>query len=370
MADPQSRGIDIKVADDGSLIFVCLHLDSTGAKVTTGTTSVRIWHIIPTSGSIETFDWSDHTFKAGAITTPAAQATHLKAENNSYATGVWSYRLANLDAFENGHQYIVEFHNASASPPAVPRWFQYGWGELVGLVGLVAPVGNLEQCQLSSTSGITYAGLRGSLKLMVDRIFKADRRFVTSELIAQWVNSGYQELDRKLRWTRCNYWFTTTADTAEYTIPTAVREYIEVQMTDADGNVCKLKRISLGEYISYCATSTESGEPKYWVHHGDKLILYPTPDKATEAQPEDIYTVKIWGVVEPGDMSSDDERPGFPAHLHQLIIDQALVYVYRYFGQIEQAEGLDAYIETKIASERKEPAMDREGSGRVQPPPL
>lgn len=214
-----------------------------------------------------------------------------------------------------------------------------------------------------ATAGITYAQLKGSLRLMLPQIPGVNWRFVTDPLIEQWLNSAYQEVDRKLRWTRCDHTFTTVEDQVEYVIPTVVREYIAVEMTDEDDNVYELKRIGLPEYIQRRASSTAAARPQCWVHHGDKFKLYPKPDS-------DKYSVTIHIVVEPPNLSVNEDQPGFPAHLHQLIIDQALVYAHRQFGDLDTAVALDAVTETKLKDERKEPALDRGGSGRVARPPV
>lgn len=214
-----------------------------------------------------------------------------------------------------------------------------------------------------ATAGITYAQLKGSLRLMLPQIPGVNWRFVTDPLIEQWLNSAYQEVDRKLRWTRCDHTFRTVKDQVEYVIPTVVREYIAVEMTDEDDNVYELKRIGLPEYIQRRASSTAAARPQCWVHHGDKFKLYPKPDS-------DAYSVTIHIVVEPPNLSVNEDQPGFPAHLHQLIIDQALVYAHRQFGDLDAAVALDAVTETKLKDERKEPALDRGGSGRVARPPV
>lgn len=123
-------GIDIKRDQAGNLIIPCLLLDSDGAKVTSGTTTVRLFEI-QADGTLHTFDFNDATFKSTACTTPTAAATHRTGDNATYNTGIWTIVLsyAQQADFLEGYHYIVEFANTGASPPAVPRWFQWGGGE-------------------------------------------------------------------------------------------------------------------------------------------------------------------------------------------------------------------------------------------------
>jgi len=133
----QSRGIDIKLSADGSLIFAALLLDSSNAKVTTGATGVRLWHVVPTDGSLTGYDFADNTFKTGAPTTATSAAAHQTVAAASYDTGVWTLRLATLTGFTIGDQYIVEVANSGASPSVQQRLFQYGGAGIEDVAGKV-----------------------------------------------------------------------------------------------------------------------------------------------------------------------------------------------------------------------------------------
>ena len=79
----ESRGMNIVRSDDGSILFRVVLFDASDVKVTTGSTDLRVWRIQPTTGALETFDFSDDTFKVGPIVTATLAMTHRTAENDS-----------------------------------------------------------------------------------------------------------------------------------------------------------------------------------------------------------------------------------------------------------------------------------------------
>jgi len=208
-------------------------------------------------------------------------------------------------------------------------------------------------------AGLTFAQLKDQLNVIALTMLGEQRKYVSPAALSQWVNSGYQEIDRKLRWTRCTYDLETVTDHDTYIVPSSVREYLEVRYTDDADQVRALEPMSLREMIAKQRSSTNSGDPHYYAHHGDRLYLYPAPDTGGEG-------LRIYIVGEPPDLSDAADTPGFPAHLHELIVDQALVYLCRHFGQLDQAMKQDAYIESKLATERVEPAVERTGPQRIQ----
>lgn len=204
--------------------------------------------------------------------------------------------------------------------------------------------------------GLTLAQMRDQLELAVVNAFPANANQLTPANLTGWLNSGFQELDRDLRWTRCTHTFSTVANQSEYVIPVEVREVLIVEFTDADDALHKLRPIGPEDWIDRRVDSDLAGTPEFYWHHGDKYNLYPKPD-ATLAD-----AVKFWIVSEPPDLALDADTPGFPSHLHQRVIDYALVYVYRHFGQFIYAQQLRAGLHAEIMEERHEPAIRRGGA--------
>lgn len=120
----ESRGIDIRRESDGSLLFVAYLLDAANAKITTNSTA-RIWHLVPATGAIESYDFDDNTFKTTALTTPTVAVTHRTTDNATYNTGTHTYRHTTLTNFVIGDKYIFEVSHASLPAPQ-QRMFQYG----------------------------------------------------------------------------------------------------------------------------------------------------------------------------------------------------------------------------------------------------
>ena len=208
-----------------------------------------------------------------------------------------------------------------------------------------------------ASGGYTYAQMKSMVNLAVARLAGDDRRFVL-DLVPYFVNDAYHEIDRRLRWTRCTYDIATVDGTYEYIVPSSVREYLQVSFTDADGNITRLEPMSLDEWIDDRGTTDFEGTPEHYIQHGDRIYLYPTPD--TSAQ-----TVTIYVVGEPPSLSADDDKPGFPVHLHQLCIRQAVARCMRHLGMQQDARTEEAFVDLKIDEESRSAAMKRGGSGRV-----
>lgn len=121
----ESRGMLIIRTGDTSILFRAALFDASNAKVTAGTTNLRIWHVVPTTGALEAYDFDDDTFKTTALTTGEATMTHQTVDNSTYNTGVWTLRHSTLAAFTKGDKYIAEVENAGAIRE-IHLEFQYG----------------------------------------------------------------------------------------------------------------------------------------------------------------------------------------------------------------------------------------------------
>jgi len=121
----ESRGMAIVRSGDTSILFRAALYDVADAKIVAGTTSLRLWHVVPTTGAVETYDFNDDTFKAGAVTTATSAMVHRQAENSTYDTGVWTLRHATLTAFTTGDKYVAEVSHASLTRE-IHIEFQYG----------------------------------------------------------------------------------------------------------------------------------------------------------------------------------------------------------------------------------------------------
>lgn len=148
----ESRGMAIIRSGDTSILFRLVAFDGADAKITSGTMSLRLWHVIPTTGALETFDFDDDTFKTGAITTPTAALSHQTAENSTYDTGLWTLRQTTLTDFTIGDKYVAEFSHASLPRPITVE-FQYG--DLEGDFALHMVLRERETAQAGAATTIT-----------------------------------------------------------------------------------------------------------------------------------------------------------------------------------------------------------------------
>lgn len=119
------RGIDVKQTDAGELVFEVGLLDSTGAKLTTGTTLLYLYEL-QDDGTLLSYDFNDDTFKSTALTTETLAMTHRQGNNNTKNTGLWTAILATLTGFTNGSIIFVMVENSGASPDTQWRKFQFG----------------------------------------------------------------------------------------------------------------------------------------------------------------------------------------------------------------------------------------------------
>jgi hypothetical protein len=131
----ESRGMLVFRSSDTSLYIRSVLFDGADVKIVAGATSLRIWHVIPTTGALETYDFNDNLFKVGAITTATVAMTHRQAENATYDTGLWTYRHTSLGDFEVGDKYVFEIRHADLPRPVTVE-YQYGdtEGDTVALV--------------------------------------------------------------------------------------------------------------------------------------------------------------------------------------------------------------------------------------------
>jgi len=124
MANNNFSGIDFRLSG-GKLVFRASLKDSSGAKVTSGTTSLRLYEI-QDDGTLKTYDWSDNTFKTATVTTETLALTHRTANNGATNTGLWTGVLATLTGFTSGGVYVVQVTNTGATPESQEREFVFG----------------------------------------------------------------------------------------------------------------------------------------------------------------------------------------------------------------------------------------------------
>jgi hypothetical protein len=209
-----------------------------------------------------------------------------------------------------------------------------------------------------ASGGYTYKQMQDVVRLAMRRQLGDDCRYV-DDLVPYTVNDAYHEIDRALRWTRCTYDITTVASDNEYIVPSSVREYLEVKYTTDSDSVRRLEPLSLDEWLEKQESSTSEGTPSYYIQHGDRVYLYPTPDTDGE-------TLTIYVVGEPPRLAANDDKPGFPVHLHQLITRLACARLRQHVGDMEEGMAQELYVQQKIRQETMDAAMKRGGSGRVK----
>lgn len=124
MANTGIGGIDVRQTSS-KLAFEALLVDYTGAILTTGTTTLKLYEL-QDDGTLKSFDFNDNTFKTTALTTETASMTHRQGNNSTSNTGIWSVIQSTLSGFTKGAIYIAYVSNTGASPAVQGTKFQFG----------------------------------------------------------------------------------------------------------------------------------------------------------------------------------------------------------------------------------------------------
>lgn len=127
MANTGFKGIDVRQTGN-QLVFRAFLQNSSGALLTTGTTTVKLYEV-QSDGTFKSYDFNDNTFKTTALTTETLALTHRTGNNSTTNTGVWTAALATLTGFTAGAVYLALVNNSGASPTDQVREFQYGSAE-------------------------------------------------------------------------------------------------------------------------------------------------------------------------------------------------------------------------------------------------
>jgi hypothetical protein len=164
------KGIDVR-ATGARLVFRASLKDATGAKLTSGTTTLRLYEL-QDDGTLKSYDFNDNTFKTTALTTATLSMTHRQGNNSTHDTGFWTATLATLTGFTKDAIYLIQVNNSTAAPTDQEREFQFGGaqGDVVvssaGVdTGLLAAI--FAQVVTGTTTFIQ--GLRGLFAVMLGK---------------------------------------------------------------------------------------------------------------------------------------------------------------------------------------------------------
>lgn len=165
-----TRGIDVRQETDRIVFRVSLK-DSGGAKVTSGTTELRVYRVND-DGTLDVLDWTTNGFVAPGSGTPDDETTmtHRVRRDSSGAdvnTGIWTAVLSTLTNWTEGQVYIAQVTNTNATPESQEREFQFGSIEgssrfnqainsiTKGVVGSGSTVSSIVTSSLSPAASVT-----------------------------------------------------------------------------------------------------------------------------------------------------------------------------------------------------------------------
>jgi hypothetical protein len=151
-----TRGIDVRQETDRIVFRVSLK-DSGGAKVTSGTTELRVYRVND-DGTLDVLDWTTNDFVAPGSGTPDDETTmtHRVRRDSTGAdvnTGIWTTVLSTLTNFSEGQVYIAQVTNTNATPESQEREFQFGGIE--GSSRFSRAVGTIVKFTVGSGSSVT-----------------------------------------------------------------------------------------------------------------------------------------------------------------------------------------------------------------------
>lgn len=179
MANTGFKGVSVRQTGN-QLVFRASLKDSSGVKLTTGTTVLTLYEI-QSDGTLKSYDFNDNTFKTTALTTATLAMTHRTGNNSTVNTGVWTAALSTLTGFTIGGMYLAQVNNAGASPVDQEREFQYGGveGDLLVTAGLVAGQAYIQSLGDSLlVSGSVFDGGPSSSKFGVTGITSGNIGFI------------------------------------------------------------------------------------------------------------------------------------------------------------------------------------------------
>lgn len=120
-------GINVRESGD-RVVFRAFLLDGDGLPVIDGDTLLYLYEL-QGDGSLKSYDFSDHSFKGGEVTSETTAMTHQAGNGGLTDTGLWTAVLTNMTGFTRGGVYLALVKNALACPAVQAREFQYGNGE-------------------------------------------------------------------------------------------------------------------------------------------------------------------------------------------------------------------------------------------------
>ncbi len=114
--------------------------------------------------------------------------------------------------------------------------------------------------------------------------------------------------------------FTLVAGQKDYSLPTNLLKVHAIEVTDAAGNVHRLKEMDAMQDLGLSITDFEDtdGLPQYYDPNGDSLMLYPSPSAAacTLVNGGTIYFSRD---VDAFTSSDTTQKPGIPTPFHRIL---------------------------------------------------
>lgn len=134
-----------------------------------------------------------------------------------------------------------------------------------------------------------------------------------------YLNLALSELGAKFRFEEKEEIWTseTIADVYEYLLAgiTNLDALQSVALVTDDGDGSKLVRMSREQLDNWFST-TETGQPKYFLREGNVLTLWPIPDA--------VYTIRVATLLNIDELLGASDTSGLPPNWDELIVEGAI----------------------------------------------
>jgi hypothetical protein len=183
-----TRGINLVQTTSRILLDVSLK-DADGAKVTTGTTEVRVYRR-EDDNTLDVLDWTTWDFVAAGSGTPDDEGTltHVQRRDSSGAdvdTGLWLGSITTLTNFTVGQKYIVAITNSNAVPETQERMFQFGGVEGDQTLGDASGRGDTSKFSGNAVQIDSVAGLNVPIVSSIERAIYAAGDTLYSQMVVR-----------------------------------------------------------------------------------------------------------------------------------------------------------------------------------------
>lgn len=149
--------------------------------------------------------------------------------------------------------------------------------------------------------------------------------------VKTWVNKAYRDTmyDPRFDFLDASSTKLTVSGTQTYDLATDVATLTNIRIEANKVNLIHKSPVEFDQMFPDQTTSTAlSGLPRYYMQFANAAVA--TPTIKVQPVPNAVYTMTYRYKKILADLSSDGDLPAFPLNFHQILIDGALIWGYKY----------------------------------------